>query len=65
MERVKKSVKLTSDELKAYKKWAAKQGTQIDAAAMLGVNRLTLNRVMLTGSGSQETINKIRKVIEA
>ncbi len=61
--RIRKSVKLTPAEMKAFKKWVKDQPTRLDAKEELGVSYPTLDRILLTGGGHQTTVEKIRKVI--
>jgi hypothetical protein len=61
--RIRKSVRLTSDEMKSLKKYRQRFHTEIDCAEEIGISRVVLNRVLLIGSGSQETIEKIRSAI--
>lgn len=63
----KKSVPLTQDELKSLKKLHKTFHTDTDFAEGMEVGRTTLLRVLVIGSGSEATIEKIReklKVIE-
>lgn len=59
----KKSQPLTRAELKSLKAYRAGFNTEVDCAISIGVDRLVLNRVMMVGSGSPETIDKIKKVL--
>lgn len=59
----RKSVKLTADEKRAFKKWLGEQETVEIAAIELGVARNTIDRVKVFGSGSADTISKVRSVI--
>jgi sugar diacid utilization regulator len=60
-DRKRKSEKLSSDEAKALKKYVATFHTIIDAAFAIGIHRNTLDMVLIKGSGSPETIHKIRE----
>lgn len=62
-ERVRKSEKFTKEEYSALVKWVNSQLTKIDAGELLGISRQTLDRVLITKSGSPDTVNKIRGVI--
>jgi predicted DNA-binding protein (UPF0251 family) len=62
-QRVRKSERLTESEKKAFKKWLSEQLTKIDAAEAIGVSRPTLDRIFHSGSGSTESISKIRSLI--
>lgn len=59
----RKSVALTKEELKALKEYRKKFNTSVECAITLKIDRLVLNRVILVGSGSPETIEKIKSVI--
>lgn len=61
--RKRKSEKLTAEERKALKQYRKGFDTEVDCAVEIGIDRLVLNRVMLVGSGSPDTIEKIRKAI--
>lgn len=63
--RVRKSVKLSREQLEALKTWVSEQDTKLDAADELGVAPNTLDRVLLAGSGSHDTIEKIKAKIAA
>lgn len=65
IERPRKSVPLTDEQHAAFEKWVQSQGTKVDAALSLGVQRGTLDRIMAFKSGSPETISRILGVIEA
>jgi len=58
-----KSVPLTKDELKALKRYRKGFETEVDCAVSIGIDRLVLNRVMLVGSGSPDTIEKIKATL--
>ena len=59
--RVRKSEKLTPDQHKAFKKWVARQLTKVDAAELLDIQRPTLERILIVGSGKPATIEKVLK----
>lgn len=59
----RKSVKLTPAELKSLKQYRKRFNTEVECAISIQVDRLVLNRVMLVGSGSPETIEKIKAVL--
>lgn len=61
--RRRKSEPLTIEERERLVAYRAGFTTEVDCAISLGIDRLVLNRVSLVGSGSPETIDKIRKVI--
>ena len=62
-DRKRRSVKLTKEELAALKVHRKKYDTQVECAISLGIDRLVMNNVILKGSGSPETISKIRSVL--
>lgn len=59
----RKSVPLTKDELKALKKYRKGFDKEVDCAVSIGIDRLVLNRIMMVGSGSPYSIDKIKAVI--
>lgn len=59
--RVKRSEKLQTAELNAYKKKVYSFDTKIDAAAFFGFSVVTLDAVLLKGSGKPSTIKTIRE----
>lgn len=59
----KKSEPLTKEEFAALKKFVATCHTVVDAAFIIGINRQTLDRVLLVGSGSPETIGLIKQAL--
>lgn len=61
----RRSVRLTRDEHLALKRYQKKFNTQIECAEAIGINRVVLNGVLLKGSGSPETIGKIRAILPA
>lgn len=61
--RKRKSEPLSKGELKALKAYRKGFSTEVDCAISIGIDRLVLGRVMLVGSGSPETIDKIKKVL--
>lgn len=63
--RRKKSVSLDRAEFTRLKKWVAAQPTKLDACAALCISRPTLDRVLLAGSGSPETIQTIKAILNA
>lgn len=58
-----KSVPLTKGEIKALKKYRKGFEKEVDCAASIGIDRLVLNRVILVGSGSPDSIEKIKATI--
>lgn len=63
--RKRKSEPLTKEEHKALKAFRKKFHTEVDCAIAIGVDRLVLNRIMLVGSGSPDSIEKVRAAIAA
>jgi hypothetical protein len=61
----RKSVVLSPDEFKRLKSFFSKFNTAVECAEAIGVHRNVLDRVMLAGSGSEDTISKVRVAIEA
>lgn len=59
----RRSVKLTEKEVAKLEKYMAAFGTIVECAEVIGIHRNVLDRVILTGSGSPETIEKIRVVL--
>jgi len=62
-DRVRKSVQLTTEEYRALVKWVRAQATKIDAALRIGISRQALDNILIKKSGSQESVEKIRKVL--
>lgn len=60
-ERRRKTELLTKEEHNSLKKYVASFHTVIDAAVALGINRQTLDRVLIIGKGSPESISIIRE----
>lgn len=59
----RKSVKLTPAEHKALKQYRKQFNTEVECALSIRIDRLVLNRVLMVGSGSPETIEKIKAVL--
>lgn len=59
----RKSVRLTAEAYKALKRYRRAFSTEVECAESLGIKRETLNRVLLIGSGSPETIGRIEEMI--
>lgn len=59
----RKSVPLTKEEHKALKELRKSFNTGVECSEVLGIDRAVMERVLLVGSGSPETIGKIRLVI--
>lgn len=63
--RSRKSEKLNAEERKALKAYRKGFDTEVDCAVAIGIDRLVLNRVLLIGSASPATIEKIRTTLAA
>lgn len=63
--RKRKSEKLSKDEFKALKSFVGGFDTVVDAAENIGIHRNVLDLVLIKGSGSPETIQKVRTAIAA
>lgn len=61
--KTRKSEKLTAEERKALKQYRKGFDTEVDCAVSIGIDRLVLNRVLLIGSASPATVEKIRTAI--
>jgi hypothetical protein len=55
----KRSVTLSQEQWSLLKAHRANYSTSVACAASLGIDRNVLDRVLLTGSGSPDTITKI------
>jgi hypothetical protein len=64
-ERRRKSDKLTDEELRSLKKFVGTFSTIIDAAVEIGIHRNVLDLVLVKGSGSPETVQKIREKLNS
>ena len=58
-----KSVPLGKDGFKALKAYRKGFETEVECALSIGIDRTVLNRVLLTGSGAPETIERIKSVL--
>lgn len=61
--RKRKSDPLTADELAALKAYRAGFNTEVECALSIGIDRLVLNRIQHVGSGSPDSVKKVRKVL--
>ncbi len=61
--RKRKSERMTGAEIKRLKSFVHSHHTIIDAAEEIGIHRNVLDLVLIKGSGSPETIDKIRKIL--
>lgn len=57
-----RSVSLTKEELKALKQYRKKFKSNTDCAISLGLDRVVFDRVILVGSASFQTVQRIRGV---
>ena len=62
-DRNRRSIKLTSDELKELNKFIKRQPTKFDAALIIGITRPTLDRILVFKSCYQDSYDKILKVL--
>lgn len=62
-EKKRRSVLLTKDEWKALKSYRRGFNTLSECAESIGIFYQVLDRVLLVGSGSPETIEKVRAVL--
>lgn len=60
-QRKRKSALLSREEHSSLKRLVASFPTVVDAAEAIGVNRQTLDRVLIIGKASPENINIIRQ----
>jgi len=63
MTRKRKSEALTEAEHAALKQYRTGFNTEVECAISIGIDRVVLNRVLAIGSGSPDTIKKVRKVL--
>ena len=59
----RKSVLLTKEQHKAFKEYRKTFNTGVEAAEAIGIDRAVMERVLLVGSGSPETIEKIKSIL--
>lgn len=64
-DRIRRSEKLTSDEVKALKKFVSSYPSKLDAAEAIGISRPTLDLVIIRGSGNSITVRLIREKLNA
>lgn len=62
-ERQRRSVKLSKEDFARFKKAVKSFETKIDAAEYFGFSLVTLDNVLLKGSGKQNTIDLIKSKI--
>lgn len=63
MARRKKSVGLSKDEMNVLRQYRRQFLAELDCAEAIGIGRGPLNRIMLVGSGSPVSIDKIKLAI--
>lgn len=61
----RKSEALTKEEFTALKQFAKGFRTGVECAEVIGISRVVLDRILIVGSGSPETVNKIRTALKA
>jgi hypothetical protein len=60
-DRIRRSEKLTSDEMRSLKKFVASFPAKRDASEAIGISRPTLDLVIIRGSGNSQTVRLIRE----
>lgn len=58
-----RSVRLDPQEVKSLKRYRKNFTSEVQCAISIGIDRTVLNNVILKGSGSVETIEKIRTAL--
>lgn len=61
----RKSEALTKEEVAALKQFAKGFRTVVECAEVIGIHRVVLDRLLIVGSGSPETIDKVRAALAA
>jgi IS30 family transposase len=61
----KKSIVLTAEQRRDFAKWVKKHTTKKEAAEALGVMPFTIDRILMTGRCSPDTIEKIETALAA
>lgn len=59
----RKSEALTKDEFAALKQFSKGFRTGVECAEVIGIHRAVLDRILIVGSGSPETVEKIRAAL--
>ena len=59
----KRSIKLSQDEKRALRNFYKSFTTEVECALAIGIDRNVLFRVRKIGSGSENTITKIRETL--
>ena len=61
----RKSIALSEEEFASLKQYAKQFNTGVECAETIGIHRNVLDRILLAGSGSPESIEKIRAALTA
>jgi hypothetical protein len=61
----RKSIALSVEEFASLKQYAKQFNTGVECAESIGIHRNVLDRILLAGSGSPESIEKIRAALKA
>ena len=61
--RPRRSVELKPEEMTGLNKLIKKLGTKYDTALKLGITTVTLDNILLRGTGSESSIGKIRAAL--
>jgi hypothetical protein len=61
--RPRRSVELKPEEMSGLKKMINRLGTKYDTALKLGITTVTLDNILLRGTGSESSIGKIREAL--
>lgn len=64
MTRKRKSVRLEPQEVKALKKFRNGFTSSEECATVIGIGRVVLERIILVGSGSENSVGKIREALQ-
>lgn len=60
----KRSISLSEDEINTLKVFHKRFPTEVELALKIGIDRNVLSRVIQVGSGSQNTVTRIRKFLK-
>lgn len=63
--RPRRSLELTSEDMRGLKAKIKELGTKYDAALFFGFSIVTLDNVLLRGSGKESTVMTIREKLKA
>ncbi|MFT3704662.1 MAG: hypothetical protein QM802_20015 [Agriterribacter sp.] len=61
----KRSESLSPEELEQLKEYRTQFKTDVECAASIKIDRNVLSRVILAGSGSPDTVKKVRSALKA